>query len=68
MSFSALVPFLGILNISNASGNAGAKFVRLRAHLFVRELLHLRLQGVDGLDHRQHALHGALVAGTENFC
>ncbi len=40
---------------------------RLGAELLVGELFRLRLEGVDGGNHGQHALDGAVVGGAEDF-
>ena len=43
------------------------EFVGLGAQLVVRELLHLRLKRIDGLDLRHQALEFALVLGPEDL-
>ena len=52
---------------SRRGGDARAELGGFGAQLLVRELLHLRLKGVDGGDDGQHALDGALVRGAKDF-
>ena len=48
--------------------DAGFEILGFGAKLFIGELLQLRLEGADGLDAREQALHGAIIAGAEDLC
>ena len=48
--------------------DAGLEVLGLGAKFFIGKLLQLRLEGADGLDAREQALHGAFVAGAEDLC
>lgn len=56
-----------VANFGKAILDALTEFVGLGTQLFVRELLHLRLEGIDGLDLRHQALQLTLVFGPEDL-